>query len=785
MSIKIKDFITELATVAPLVLCLFIVFGVCGVDGCSSYEDKGTTKVFKEVDFPQMEQISYIEDIQPIFNKRCVVCHSCYDAPAQLNLSCADGVLRGATKKVVYDALRLKPIQPTRLHIDAQTVEGWRKLGFYSVLGDRNSKSVTERLKTSLIYQMTSLARLNRLPYNTKIAKLQRNSHDPAIAPTIDEFPDYMRKYPHAGMPFFTQRLTDKEFATISNWIAQGSHVERKVVKLTKLEKQSVDKWESMLNGDSLKSQLIARYLYEHLFISHLYFSDIPNSGYFKIVRSKTPPGEKLVLITTALANDNPGVKRVYYRLKKIDGIIKRKTHIVYALGAKKFKRIKELFFETEWDIDKLPDYSDSVKVNPFITFSAIPAKSRYQFMLDDSYYFTQSFIRGPVCRGQNALNAINDQFYIMFQSPNSILSMTDDSFLRANMKHMTLPGNIRSLIAFPVSFGIITSERNDYLNNRTDYLNKYYLNGKSVSLDDIWDGDSGKSDPTLTVFRHFDTASLMSGFVGDQPESAWVIDFPLFERIYYSLVVNYDIFSTAGLQAATRRYFDLLRHEAENNFLLYLPIQFRQKLQDEWYRGVLLKGLIDYHKPSTTIKSALKFKTDNIAKEFTDSLMRVDKSIRKGKVDKQLEDFSKTIPAKLAPVVQFLPELVLIRVKMNNGNDQVYTMIRNKAHKNVAYIFDEQSRREPEKDTVMFIKGITGDYPNMILTVSEDELDTFKSLFYAADSADKIEAMLIKYGVLRNSNKFWQNVDWFQTYIKPSDHRDYGIFDLKNYYTY
>jgi len=756
------------------------------ITSCNVHDASTTTREYNEVNYPQMGTISYLKEIQPIFNKRCATCHSCYDAPAQLNLSCPDGVLRGATKKVVYES-RLRDVQPTRLHVDGKTEEDWRKLGFFSVLGKRESKSVSERLKTSLIYQMVSQTRVKNLPYDTSIAHLQLATHDPAIAPTIEEFPDFAANHPHSGMPFFTQRLSEKEFATISNWIAQGSPVEQHFVKASIIERRAINRWETYLNRDSIKSQLISRYLFEHLFISHLYFDDIPNSGYFKIVRSESAPGTPIKRVTTPLCNDDPKVDRVYYRIKKMHGIIKRKTHIAYPLSNAKLERYKSLFDTDDWNIEKLPDYSEANKVSPFVVFSDIPAKAKYQFMLDNSFFFVLSFIRGPVCRGQSALNAINDHFYIMFHSPDSKLAITDDLFLKANMRNMTLPGNIRSLIATPVSYSRITSARNTYLNNRTAYLNKIYVGDNKVSEKDIWAGDNGKSDPTLTVYRHFDTASVQSGFIGRSAATAWVLDYPTFERIYYSLVVNYNIFSTAGHQAATRLYFDLLRHESENNFLTFLPVQVRQSTQDEWYREVGLKGIIDYHDPSTTIGTATLFTTDKPGLEFVEKVKARTKTVARTSTDKHLDNVASTIPAETAPVVQFLPEMVLIKVTDSDpeSKDQVYTMIRNKAHKNVAYIFDEESRREPERDNVIFIKGITGDYPNMMLVIPKAKLEEFKEQFHAADTREKIIAILKDYGILRNSVYFWQNIEWIQNYTPPSNNRDFGIFDLKNYYTY
>ncbi|MGD8673762.1 MAG: hypothetical protein PVH86_10605, partial [Thiogranum sp.] len=51
---------------------------------------------------PQPGMLSYRNDIRPLLNRRCVVCHACYDAQCQLKLSAWEGVARGASKQKVY-----------------------------------------------------------------------------------------------------------------------------------------------------------------------------------------------------------------------------------------------------------------------------------------------------------------------------------------------------------------------------------------------------------------------------------------------------------------------------------------------------------------------------------------------------------------------------------------------------------------------------------------------------------------------------------------------------------
>jgi hypothetical protein len=72
----------------------------------------------------------YTARIESIFNSRCIACHSCYNAPCQLNLQSYSGFARGATKLNVYDRSRPMSVAPTRLDIDGHSVSDWRAKGF-------------------------------------------------------------------------------------------------------------------------------------------------------------------------------------------------------------------------------------------------------------------------------------------------------------------------------------------------------------------------------------------------------------------------------------------------------------------------------------------------------------------------------------------------------------------------------------------------------------------------------------------------------------------------------
>src|SRR5262252_5180920 len=66
------------------------------------------------------------QSAKQVFDRRCVLCHACYDAPCQLNLASFEGIARGGNKANVY-ATRLRADEPTRLFSDAHFPAEWRK----------------------------------------------------------------------------------------------------------------------------------------------------------------------------------------------------------------------------------------------------------------------------------------------------------------------------------------------------------------------------------------------------------------------------------------------------------------------------------------------------------------------------------------------------------------------------------------------------------------------------------------------------------------------------------
>ena len=144
---------------------------MCGLVGCATLVRDSLDQAYGPADPTRHDQpqapagggVSYRADVQPILEQRCVVCHGCYDAPCQLKLGAWEGIARGASRDVVYDAARVRAADPTRLFVDAQRPSQWREKGFFPVLNER-AQTPQANLSASVMHRMLALKQKHPLP---------------------------------------------------------------------------------------------------------------------------------------------------------------------------------------------------------------------------------------------------------------------------------------------------------------------------------------------------------------------------------------------------------------------------------------------------------------------------------------------------------------------------------------------------------------------------------------------------------------------------------------------
>lgn len=741
----------------------------------------------------------FYQDVKPIVDSRCVVCHGCYDAPCQLKMTSFESIDRGAHKDKVYNGTRLLEASLTHIAADAKTTKQWREQGFYPVLNTPNQDSDTNT-QASVIHRMLQLKRTHPLPQG----ELLPDSFDLSLdrdqeCSKSEEFDDFEKKRPLWGMPYGLPAMEEDQQAILDNWIKTGAPVNPAGLPPT-INTKAIESWESFLNGGSLKQRLMSRYIYEHLFLANIYFSEnfstsaAKNGGlreFFKLVRSTTAPGKPIKHIISRRPFDDPG-SDVFYRLQRVKSTILAKQHMPYAFNSQRQSRWTELFLNDDYSVNEFPSYAPELASNPFITFKQLPVNTRYQFMLDEAQFTIMGYIKGPVCRGQVALNVINDHFWVVFVNPSIEVKYDSGDFLAKEAKNLMLPAAKGSSTLLPLSSWLTYSHlEKKYVEAKTKRFNQIFGADNKLDLSLIWDGDGDNNNAALTVYRHFDSSSVIKGLSGDVPKTAWVIDYSLLERIHYLLVAGFDVYGNVGHQLLTRLYMDFLRMEGEYNFLKMLPENYATDQLSHWYRGEEseVKQYLEALNKKDSDVTGINYTTNNPKKEFFDLLKKsVGENVIAQDVINTRPQLAVEFPYQTAlhrlsrvegATLNQLPEQSIVKLTLNNGDIRLISLILNRAHTNVSHLFGEQDRLIPKEYTLSVVEGVVGTYPNVFYDVAEDELDEFVSLVAKLSSKQDYHALVSHFGVRRTDQQFWQFSDSIHTNYRRSKPIEAGYLDF------
>jgi hypothetical protein len=751
------------------------------------------------------EPVSYEKEVRPVLQRRCVVCHGCYDAPCQLKLSSPAGIARGASKIKVYEGSRFSAIPPTRLYIDAKSTEEWREKGFHTVLNE-GPASPLHNLEQSVMYKMLSLKKINPQPDTGKLSdSIDLSLSRKQTCPTLDEFSRYEKKFPDQGMPFAMPNLKDEEYRILVQWLAQGAPVPE-AKKPSPAAAKQIKRWETFLNGSGNKQMLVSRYIYEHLFIGHMHFEGTDEREFYRLVRSTTPPGEPVDEIATVRPYDDPGTN-FYYRLQRFPGDIVAKTHLVYELSDQRMARYKALFLEPDYDVAELPSWDPLVAANPFKAYKDIPPRSRYEFLLDEARYFIEGFIKGPVCRGMVALSVIEDQFWVAFIDPKLDQMLDSPDFLEENADYLQIPSVQGSNIGLFSAWKQYRDLERQYTAERFKHFQTLQQHDIKEAVNFLWNGGGTNPNAALTIFRHFDSASIEFGFKGNFPDTAWVIDYPLLERIHYLLVAGYNVFDNMKHQLNTRLYMDFLRMEGEDMYLAFMPSTHRKAIHDSWYTGMRddMQGNIGETDLWMTLDVVTGYKSDDpqreffqhVEKYFGDVIVRNDVINRCGKppcyskganADKRKVDSAmRQIAGVKGVTLAAFPDIAFVRVKRNGKpeNDFAYTFIRNKAYKNVTSMFQDEEdslTRDYSHDSMTVVDSLVGAYPSFFFSVDIDDIEVFTNRYAGLQNAEEYEKFVSEYGTRRTNANFWETADWFQDESLREKPIQAGLFDLNRY---
>jgi len=448
---------------------------------------------------------------------------------------------------------------------------------------------------------------------------------------------------------------------------------------------------------------------------------------------------------------------------------------------------MKELFNEPDYTVNALPGYEVHTASNPFIAFHDLPVKSRYRFMLEEAEYIIRGFIKGPVCRGQVALNVIDDHFWAVFTDPDTMRSDDLADFLSEQSNNLRLPGEAESNAEILVNWLKYSELHGKYLEAKNERMQKRFPDGRELDLDLIWDGDGHNPNAALTIMRHFDSSSVEKGFIGQPTKTAWVVDYPLLERIHYLLVTEFDVYGNVGHQLMTRLYMDFLRMEGEHNFLTFLPQKERIELAEYWYRDAsdeVDEFLVNYEDKVLT-DPGINFQTQDKKVELYGLL----KQRLKGATSTRFELASSVTPSQLSTLLPInniqgkhatlMPEISYVMIDRVMGEPQLFTLLRASGHSNLTGLLYEENNRLPEEDYLTIVPGILGTYPAAIYNVPEYKLDDFIDGISTMESEDDYKEFAGKFAIRRTNPHFWKYGDKLHSWFRKDTPLNYGILDF------
>lgn len=292
-----------------------------------------------------------------------------------------------------------------------------------------------------------------------------------------------------------------------------------------------------------------------------------------------------------------------------------------------------------------------------------------------------------------------------------------------------------------------------------------------------------------LTVLRHFDSATVTKGLVGAPPKTAWVLDYSLLERIHYLLVAGFDVYGNFGHQLITRMYMDFLRMEGESNFLSLLPTAVRHQELADWYQDAnqplekFLQGDInEFSQPS-----GIEFKTDNPKAELYRLLQaRVSPvnsqryALNNTALSPQAMNALRRLNQLQGTQATLFPELTFIMVEPTAAGHppQLFTLVRNSAHKNISSLFDEESNRLYEQDDVTLVSGLLGSYPGAFWHVTEAQLPALATQANAVETEQDYRALLDRFAIRRTDPNFWTFSDTLNRLYRQNHPIDAGLLD-------
>ncbi len=336
-----------------------------------------------------------------------------------------------------------------------------------------------------------------------------------------------------------------------------------------------------------------------------------------------------------------------------------------------------------------------------------------------------------------------------------------------------------------------------------------------ALTLDDLWAGDGDPDYPKgdspnawLNITRHERSASVQFGPEGGVPQSIWVMTYSNFERLYYNLVAEYKAWGSTTHKMATWRHMSYVRLEGEDLALSFLPPHQRQEIRG-WFThgmgGIKNQAFFPLHsnveidrmpaRPAAHAELVGSTAADTARKFIAKLRERYQKVAARSfvaadKVSDERLKFEKSLLAlqnRRQPFARQLPNIAYVRVQASESEYWVYTLQSDRGYKSHNLMLLEHANRDPLLDSLAVYRGLVGASPEVFLDVPMGDKDRFAAQLGAIQTPQDWHALRDRYGIKRNSDRFWPFFDWlheFKATASPgNDPLEQGIVNLGHYH--
>ncbi len=736
----------------------------------------------------------YSREVQPILDIRCATCHSCKESPCGLTLTSPEGVQRGAHHKSLLPGAFTSGIRSKIFH-DGKNENDWRSKGFYSVT--RATPIMRNQGLNSGNSSVFAAAILNKM--NPLHVIVSANLLDTEINMCKEGLKD-LNLVP--AMPYKMTSLTQEETETLMKWINSDDPEQILQQAIDNPDRArpknpfAIKAWEDFFNHPTNRAKWTSRYLYEKLFLARFYIQESPGE-FYELVRSHTPSGQEIDVISTLKAFDKPADK-FYYRLFKVRSTLMNKDHFIYEVSYSELEHLKNLFWNAKWTKKDSEIPFNFNETNPLIAFRFIPAKSRYNWMLENAKLLLDISARAQNCRSIGAGAPYWDNMLHIFLKPEADVTVMNDDFADQAGHLLRIPRTTNGRHHILERF---LSDQMEYSKIKQQMLKN--LRPQGFLLEDVWDGVNGENkNAIVTVLRHEWTASAHQGQMGSTPRSVLLLDYALFERYFYLCNVATEITEPGIQQGAVVNYLFDVKKEAEDQFLSFIEEKQRRSIRQNLVQGFNVDKEFgpQFSLPQNPESKKIEFQNNDVydsfiknflTQKFKPSIIGVKSHIIPNPT-KNLSSISKEIRSTLDSSEQqlfaaYLPNVSYLLV-LDQGKIEYFSLLANRYHssRNRLSLIDntkyDKSTRVADRDVIEVYDGIEANFPEKFYIVKSENLTKFLQDMKKLRNRQEFLVFNSNYGLDQNQKYFWNYMDAINSFFIRTNPIEGGIIDLHKY---